>query len=133
MVEILFALAAMVMIVTAAAGITTMTEKAVVEMSMEMQAVTVAEEGIQASISIADRSWSSLAVGVHGLAISSTSPIMWIYTGTSDAANGFTRTVTITSVDADTVKVEVIVTWKPEPNRTASVQEQVLLTDWAFI
>ena len=110
-----------------------MTEKAVTEMTMEMQAITIAEEGIQASISIGDRSWSSLTVGAHGLAISTSAPIMWIYSGTSDTANGFTRTITISSVDSDTVKVDVTVTWHPAPNRTATVQEQVLLTDWAFI
>jgi len=133
MVEILFSLAAMIVFVTSAAGITTMVEKSVSEMTQEMQAITVAEEGIQASISIADRAWSALAVGTHGLAISGSAPIDWIYSGTSDAANGFTRVITISSVDADTVKVDVVVTWKPEPNRTASIKEQVLLTDWAFI
>jgi hypothetical protein len=129
----MFAIAAMVLLVTAVAGMTTMTEKAVSEMTLEMQAVSIAEEGIQASISISDRAWSALTVGAHGLAISGTAPIEWIYSGTSDAANGFTRVVTISSYDADTVKVDVVVTWHPEPNRTASIQEQVLLTDWAFI
>jgi len=133
MVEIMFAVAAMVILVTAVAGMTTMTEKSVMEMTMEMQAISIAEEGIQASISIGDRAWTALALGTHGLAISATSPIMWIYSGTSDEANGFTRVVTISSVDAETVKVDVVVTWHPEPNRTATVQEQILLTDWAFI
>jgi hypothetical protein len=133
MVEIMFAIAAMIVLVSATAGLTTMTEKMVTEMTMEMQAITVAEEGIQASISIADRAWSALAVGAHGLAVSGSSPIMYIYSGTSDTANGFTRVITISSYDADTVKVNVTVTWHPEPNRTATVQEQVLLTDWAFI
>ncbi len=133
MVEIMFAVAAMVMLVTATAGMTTMTERAVSEMTLEMQAVSIAEEGIQASISISDRAWSALTIGAHGLAISGTAPIMWIYSGTSDSANGFTRVVTISSVDTDTVKVDVVVTWHPAPNRTASIQEQVLLTDWAFI
>jgi len=31
------------------------------------------------------------------------------------------------------MKVDVTVTWNPAPNRTAAIQEQVLLTDWAFI
>jgi len=133
MVEILFAIAAMVILISAVSGLTTMIEKMATEMTMEMQAITIAEEGVQASISIGDRAFSALAIGAHGLAISATSPIMYIYSGASDTANGFTRTITISSVDADTVKVDVTVTWHPEPNRTATVQEQILLTDWAFI
>ncbi len=133
MIEIIFAVAAMVIFVTATAGITMMTERSAVEMTMEMQAITVAEEGIQASISISDRAWTALTVGAHGLAISGSAPIMWIYSGTSDSANGFTRVITISSVDAETMKVDVTVSWNPAPGRTATVKEQVLLTKWAFI
>jgi hypothetical protein len=135
MIEIMVAVAAMVIFITATAGITMTTEKAVTEMTMEMQGISVAEEGIQASISIGDRAYSALAIGTHGLAISGSAPIEWIYSGTSDVANGFTRTIVISAVpnEPDMVKVSVTVTWHPEPNRTATVNEQILLTDWAFI
>lgn len=133
MVEIMFSIGAMVILMAAVAGMTTMTEKMVTEMTNELQAITIAEEGIQATISISDRAWTALVLGSHGLAVSGSAPIMYIFSGTSDTANGFTRTITITSVDADTVKVDVTVTWQPAPNRTATVQEQVLLTKWAFI
>ena len=135
MIEIIVAVAAMVVFITATAGITMMTEKAVTEMTMEMQGIAVAEEGIQASISISDRAWSALVLGTHGLAISGSAPIEWVYSGTSDTANGFTRVITISTVpnEPDIVKVDVTVTWHPEPNRTSTAQEQVLLTDWAFL
>ena len=44
-----------------------------------------------------------------------------------------TRVVTVSAYDADTKKVDVTVTWHPAPNRSATVDEQVLVTDWAFL
>jgi hypothetical protein len=102
------------------------------QMSRQAQAIALAEEGIQGTISICDRSWTEVSVGNHGLAIGG-SPIKWIFSGTSDTADGFTRVITVSSIDTDTKKVVVIVSWKPAFNRTASVELQMLLTDWPFI
>lgn len=133
MLEIIIAIGVMVMSISATSGMLLMTERATVGMLKEAQGIAIAEEGIQAAISINDRDTTSLSVGSHGLAINSSSPVMWIFSGTSDVSDGYTRTVVVSSVDADTKKVVVTVTWQPEPNRTAVVEEQVLLTNWAFI
>jgi len=131
-VEILFAIGIMTVGITAALSIMTAVEDGTEKSSREMQAVFYAEEGIQATISISDRSWTELAIGAHGLAIGG-SPVEWVFSGTSDSLNGMTRVVTITSVDGNTKKIDVTVTWHPAPNRTATVTEQMLVTNWAFV
>lgn len=132
MVEILIAIGVMTIGITASISILTVVESGVSQTSREMEAVFFAEEGIQASISISDRSWTALAVGTHGLGTQA-SPLMWIFSGTSDTLNGMTRVVTVSTVDADTKKIDVTVSWNPAPNRTATVNEQLLITDWPFI
>lgn len=132
MMEIMIAVAVMIMGISAAAAMMLATESSAEEMIRESQAIALAEEGIQASVSINDRDWSELAVGTHGLAIQS-SPVRWIFQGTSDVSGGFTRTVAVSSVDAHTKKISVIVTWHPRPDRTATIEEQALFTDWAFL
>ena len=133
MVEILIAIGVMTIGITASISILTIVERGMLQTSLEMQAVFYAEEGVQAVISISDRSSTDMALGTHGLAIQQTSPVEWIFSGTSDTSTGMTRVVTVTAYDSDTKKVDVTVTWKPAPNRTATVKEQVLITDWAFI
>jgi hypothetical protein len=132
MVEILIAIGVMTIGITASISILTIVERGMLQTSLEMQAVFYAEEGVQAVISISDRSGTAVAVGTHGLTVQA-SPAEWIFSGTSDTQNGMTRVVTVSAYDADTKKVDVLVTWKPAPNRTATVDEQVLVTDWAFL
>lgn len=130
--EVMIAVAIMVISITASAAMMTATERGSSEMAGETRASAVAEEGIQASISIRDRGWNSLAVGTHGLIIQA-SPLEWIFQGSSDTAYGFTRTVTVSAVDANTRKVAVNVSWSPDGKRTARIEEQILLTDWASL
>jgi hypothetical protein len=132
MVEIIMAIAIMTVGITFSVSILMSVEKGSIESTSEMQAIFYAEEGVQAVISVSDRSGTAVAVGTYGLAIQA-SPAEWILSGTSDTQNGMTRVVTVSAYDADTKKVDVLVTWKPAPNRTATVDEQVLVTDWAFL
>jgi hypothetical protein len=132
MIEIVIAIAIMTVGITFSVSILMIVEKGSIESSLEMQAIFYAEEGIQAVISVSDRSGTAVAVGTHGLAIQA-SPVEWIFSGTSDTLNGMTRVVTVSAYDTDTKKVDVLVTWHPAPNRTATVDEQVLVTDWAFL
>jgi type II secretory pathway pseudopilin PulG len=132
MIELLLAIAVMVIMLASTAGVMSVTEKRVEEMTREAQALALAEEGVQATISIADRSWSDLTAGQHGLAVGS-SPVMWVFQGISDSNGDYTRTLTVTSEDQDTKKVVIVVTWHPAPGRTATIEEELVLTDWAFI
>lgn len=132
MIELVFAAAVMLIIMSSSSAVMSVTERQAEESSRQAQALAIAEEGIQASISIADRSWTDLELGEHGLSIGS-SPAMWIFQGTSDTNAGYTRTIEVSESDSDTKKVVVIVTWHPRPDRTATVEQELLLTDWTFI
>ena len=132
MVELVLAVAVMVIIMTASAAMMSANETSAEQMSRQLQAMSAVEEGIQATISIADRSWADLAPGTHGLAIQS-APAMWVFQGGSDATGDYTRTITVSDVDSDTRKVVVTVVWHPEPGRSATIEEEIYLTDWAFI
>src|SRR3989344_6884879 len=57
------------------------------------QAIALAEEGIEASRSIADGLFSNLIDGPHGLLLSNNK---WIFSGTNDTQGPFTRLVVIT-------------------------------------
>ncbi len=132
MIEIIVAVGVMVIGISASAAVMLVVERMAEEMTRETQAISIAEEGIQAAISIGDRSWTELSVGNHGLAIGGT-PIAWILNGASDTANGFTRVVSVSSVDIDTKKIDVTVTWVPSAGRSSTVREQMLVTDWASL
>ena len=132
MIEIIIAIGIMTVGITFSVSLLMIVEKGVTQTSLEMQAIFYAEEGIQAVISIGDRSGTAVAVGTYGLAVQA-SPAEWIFSGASDTQNGMTRVVTVSAYDADTKKIDVLVTWHPAPNRTATVDEQILLTDWAFL
>jgi type II secretory pathway pseudopilin PulG len=132
MIEIIIAIGIMTVGITFSVSLLMIVEKGVTQTSLEMQAIFYAEEGIQAVISVSDRSGTAVAVGTYGLAVQA-SPAEWIFSGASDTQNGMTRVVTVSAYDADTKKIDVLVTWHPAPNRTATVDEQILLTDWAFL
>jgi len=132
MVEMIMAIGIMTVGITFSVSILMIVEKGSIESTSEMQAIFYAEEGVQAVISISDRSGTAVAVGTYGLSVQA-SPAEWILSGSSDTQNGMTRVVTVSTYDADTKKVDVLVTWKPAPNRTSTVDEQVLVTDWAFL
>ncbi len=132
MVEMIMAIGIMTVGITFSVSILMIVEKGSIESTSEMQAIFYAEEGVQAVISISDRSGTAVAVGTYGLSVQA-SPAEWILSGSSDTQNGMTRVVTVSTYDADTKKVDVLVSWKPAPNRTSTVDEQVLVTDWAFL
>jgi Tfp pilus assembly protein PilV len=130
--EVVIAIAIMAISITASSAMMISAEKSAGETAIHMQAVAVAEEGIHAVMSIRDRDWNGLLLGAHGLAINP-SPLTWVFNGASDSADGFTRTVTVTEVDAHTRKVTVGVRWSPDGRRSSVIEEQILLTDWAFL
>jgi Tfp pilus assembly protein PilV len=132
LIEIFIAIGVIVIGIAACASVMLLVEQQMEQTMRETQAASIAEEGLQATASIADRNWTELAVGTHGLLIGGT-PIAWIFSGTSDANNGFARVVTVSSVDSNTKKVDVTVTWTPSAGRSASVQEQALFTNWATL
>ena len=80
MVELIIAIGVMTVGITFSVSILTIVERGMAQSSLEMQAIFYAEEGIQAVISISDRSGTAVAVGTYGLAIQA-SPAEWIFSG----------------------------------------------------
>jgi len=91
------------------------------------KAVLLAKEGLEAARSIRDNSFSDLTAGAHGLALSGNH---WIFSGTSDTQDQYTRSVTISDIDTYTKKIVCAVDWQFASNRTGQVELATYLTDW---
>lgn len=91
------------------------------------KAVLLAKEGLEAARSIRDNSFSDLTAGMHGLALSGNH---WIFSGTSDTQDQYTRSVTISNIDTYTKKIVCTVDWQFASNRTGQVELATYLTDW---
>jgi len=112
----------------------------------QLQATQLAQQGFEATVSIKNNDWNSLVVGSHGLNLVNNS---WIFTGTSDLdpTSKFTRTIVIDQVnrdsnhiiitsggtlDPETKKITVNVSWQPSPTRNNNVTYTSYLTHWQF-
>lgn len=95
-------------------------------LTKQTRALGIAEEGIEAARNIRDYDWDLLAVGNHGLQQSGG----WSFSGSSDTVGEFTRQVTVSTVDANTKDVTVVVTWQQTLQRTGQVTLEVRLTNW---
>ena len=91
------------------------------------QATFLAEEGLEASRFIRDGDWASLTDGDHGI---STLASSWIFSGTSNTIDKFTRVVTVEPVDSVRKKVTSLVTWNLTDLRSEEVSLVEYLTDW---
>ncbi|MBI4133381.1 hypothetical protein HY478_02085 [Candidatus Uhrbacteria bacterium] len=94
------------------------------------RAANRAEEGIEATRSIRDRSWSLLTAGAHGLSLIGDT---WNFVGTSDSADGLTRTVTIAPRSINEQYVTSTVTWDIAPGRSRSLSVGTILSNWRNI
>ncbi|MBI5306343.1 hypothetical protein HZB04_02050, partial [Candidatus Wolfebacteria bacterium] len=91
------------------------------------QAVSLAQEGLEASRSIRDGDFDNLTAGYHGIAKSGNN---FIFQGASDITGPFTRTILVSDIDADTKKIESSVVWQFLANRQDSVVLTEYFTDW---
>ena len=105
-------------------------QEGVVFASYRRQALSLAEEGLEAVRNIKEESFSNLSDGTFGLATSSN---QWILSGSQDTSGLFTRQITIQPVDADTKKIESSVTWQQNAARTASTTLTTYLTNWTQV
>jgi hypothetical protein len=87
----------------------------------------VADEGIEAVRNIRDAAFSNLSAGAHGLAISGG---QWIFSGSADAVDIFSRSLTIAAVDSRRKSFNVGVIWVQNPQRTGTITADGRLTDW---
>lgn len=91
------------------------------------QAVLLAKEGLEAVRSLRDGDFDTISAGTHGLALSANK---WTLSGTFDAQDQFSRSVTISDIDIDAKKVVSTVTWQFSGSRQNSVTLTDYLTDW---
>lgn len=91
------------------------------------RAAALAEEGLEVARNMSESSFSSLSAGSHGLAISGNK---WIFSGTQDASEIFTRTLIVSDVDSYTKAVTSTVSWVASPQRTGSISLTGRFTNW---
>jgi prepilin-type N-terminal cleavage/methylation domain-containing protein len=91
------------------------------------QAGIIATEGLEAVRSIKKQSWSNLSDGIYGIGVSNN---LWRFVGTTNTINQYTRTIGISTIDADTVRVDSTVTWNFAPSRNNTVSFTQYLTNW---
>lgn len=93
--EILLAIGLLAIFLSGTVFLTAENASAVVGANYKLQALALAQEGIEAASSIRNRSWSNITNGPHGLG---TSAGLWQFTGASDQQGPFTRTITVAEV-----------------------------------
>lgn len=87
----------------------------------------VAGEGIEAGRNIRDEIFSNLVDGTHGLAVSGG---QWVFSGSSDLVNIFTRSLTIATVDSRRKSLAESVSWVQNLQRNGEILIDGRLTDW---
>lgn len=86
----------------------------------------LAEEGLEAARNIRDAAYANLSNGTFGIATTSGS---WAFSGASDTSGIFTRSVTVSTLDAANKSVVSTVTWPVSSTRTGSVSLATTLTN----
>lgn len=127
-VEVLLAASIFSLLVTALAGAYFYGQESATLAGARARAGLLAEEGLEASRSIRDGGFANLVDGAHGLAVSGS---VWTYSGTQDIAGQFTRSVTVSAIDAATKQLVSTVTWQQNAQRTGTASATTRLTNWA--
>ena len=127
LVEVVLATSIFVLLVVALAGNMIYGQESSVLAGSRVRAAFLAEEGLEAARNIRDNNFASLVDGTYGLATSSNE---WIFSGSSDVRDIFTRTVTISTVDADTKNVSCQISWQQTPQRTGTLSLATYLSNW---
>lgn len=89
-----------------------------------LEAIYLAQEGLEASRSIRDIGWEYLATGTHGLLYDDSS---WSFSGTHELIGKFTRTISVGDLSENERQVISLVTWPG----TAGVRSIALATNLA--
>ena len=104
-------------------------EESVVLSGNRIQAILMAEEGLEAVHNIRDHSFTNLTDGRFGLSVEGE----WNLSGSYDEDGIFKREIIISANDADRKMVTVNVTWQQNPQREGVISLTSLLTNWREI
>lgn len=91
------------------------------------RAAYLAEQQLEAVRQMRTTSFSSVSAGKHGLQLKSTG---WTFTGSSIKVNGYTTSITITSMSTDLLSVQSNVSWNFGNSRSGSVLLETYLSNW---
>ena len=92
-----------------------------------LEAISLAQEGLEAARAIRDSEWSSLATGTHGLLYSN---LAYSFQGASDANSGYQRSITVTELSTYERQVVSTVFWISPTNQPRSISLVTHLSNW---
>jgi len=127
LIEVLLTVAIFSMFVVALIGVLSIGEESSSLGGKRIQAVFLAEEGLEAVRNIRDENFANLVDGPYGLVKAGN---QWNFSALPDVNDIFTRTVNISTVDADTKLVISTVDWPQNLQRNGSVVLTTYLTNW---
>lgn len=127
LVEAVLASALLALLVTAFMGAVIFGRENTAVAGARARAALLAEEGLEAVRNIGDAGFTNLTDGSHGLTISGNK---WIFSGTTDAVDAFTRHILISSSGSSRKYVTSTVTWQQTPSRSGEVNLVTLATNW---
>jgi len=129
-VEIIVASALFALIVTAFTGSLLYFNKSAIASGTQARAVFLAKEGLEVTRNIRDEDFSNLINGTYGLTVSGG---QWIFSGTEDIVDIFTRQVEISTVDVNTKQINSTVSWGENSINSGNVSLITYLTYWRKI
>lgn len=127
MIEVLLATAIFALLITAVAGVYLYGQESTALAGERARATLLAAEGIEAARNIRDASFAALTTGTHGLSVSGNK---WVLSGSSDTTDIFTRSLSVSTIDADRKEVSCTVTWEQNAQRNGSITLTTELTNW---
>lgn len=130
LVEILVGLAILSIGVTSALVLISQQQFLAVNKEENFRAQALASEGLEAVKAIAQKDWSSLTEGEHGLIFSSGE---WQFSGNQDLNDIFTRKIIIIEVDSKTKQVTSQIEWAAASQQNFNIKLLTILTDWEVV
>jgi len=128
-VEALLAGSLFILIVSAFIGAVIYGEESTATAGNAARGAGITEEGLEAARNIRDGGFANLTAGNHGLAVSGG---QWIFSGTSDVVNIFTReiNVALNSLGSGSRSITASSAWTATPTRNVSTSIFSYLTNW---
>lgn len=130
LIEIILATAIFIMMVSGLAGSLVYGIQLSFQSGAKSQAAYIAQEGVEIFRNLRDESFFNLSDGTYGIEISGNS--YEIVSG-NDTTGEYIRTITVSTIDADTKMIESEVTWDQELRGSGSVKLVSYLTNWRTI
>ncbi len=126
-VEIIISVAVIAFVVITIAGTIIGATTGPASTAEQTQAAELLNEGFTAVKAIRDNDFALLLAGSHGLQNNGN---QWELNGSSDSIEGFTRTVSITNIDANTKEVTVDISWTPQLGGPKSISSSQVITNY---